>query len=41
MAGLPGAARLAPADGVVHLDPASTVFEAMLEGWATQQRAGF
>src|ERR1039458_3298384 len=41
MAGLPGAARLALADGVVHLDPASAVFEAMLEGWATQQRARF
>jgi integrase/recombinase XerD len=42
MAGLPGAAHhLALADGVVHLDPASAVFEAMLEGWATQQRARF
>ena len=41
MAGLPGVARLALADGVVHLDPASAVFEAMLEGWATQQRALF
>ena len=40
-AGLPGAARLALADGVVHLDPAPAVFEAMLEGWATQQRARF
>jgi hypothetical protein len=39
--GLPGSARLAPAAGVVHLDPASAVFEAMLEGWATQQRARF
>ena len=39
--GLPGAARLALAGGVVHLDPASAVFEAMLEGWATQQRARF
>lgn len=28
-------------DGVVHLDPASAVFEAMLEGWKTQQRARF
>ncbi len=26
---------------MVHLDPASAVFEAMLEGWATQQRARF
>jgi integrase/recombinase XerD len=41
IAGLPGAAHLALADGVVHLDPASAVFEAMLEGWATQQRARF
>ena len=41
MEGLSGVARLALADGVVHLDPASAVFEAMLEGWATQQRAGF
>jgi site-specific recombinase XerD len=36
---LPGAVhRLLPA-GVALLDPASAVFEAMLEGWATQQRA--
>ncbi len=40
-AGLPGAAGLALADGVVHLDRPSAVFEAMLEGWATQQRARF
>jgi integrase/recombinase XerD len=26
---------------VVHLDPASAVFKAMPEGWATQQRARF
>jgi site-specific recombinase XerD len=38
---LPGAAHLVLASGVVHLDPASAVFEAMLEGWATQQRARF
>lgn len=38
---LPGAAHLVLAEGVVHLDPASAVFEAMLEGWATQQRARF
>ncbi len=25
----------------MHLDPTSAVFEAMLEGWATQQRARF
>jgi hypothetical protein len=41
MTGLPGTAHLALADGVVHLDPAAAVFEAMLEGWATQQRARF
>ena len=28
-------------DGVVHLDPASAVFEAMLQGWTIQQRARF
>jgi integrase/recombinase XerD len=28
-------------EGVVHLDPAPAVFEAMLDGWATQQRARF
>jgi integrase/recombinase XerD len=38
---LPGAAHLVLASGVVHLDPASAVFEAMLEGWETQQRARF
>ncbi|MFE5872545.1 tyrosine-type recombinase/integrase [Streptomyces roseifaciens] len=36
-----GAARLVLADGVAHLDPASAVLEAMLEGWACQQRARF
>jgi hypothetical protein len=36
---LPGAAHLVLASGVVHREPASVVFEAMLEGWATQQRA--
>jgi hypothetical protein len=39
--GLPGAAHLMLADGVVHLDPETAVFEAMLEGWARQQRARF
>lgn len=29
------------ADGVIHLDPAPALFEAMLTGWATQQRARF
>jgi hypothetical protein len=38
---LPGAAHLVLASGVVHLDPASAVFEAMLEGWETQQRSRF
>jgi len=28
-------------DGVVHLDPASAVFTAMLDGWAVQQRTRF
>jgi hypothetical protein len=26
---------------VVHLDPAPAVFEAMLHGWQTQQRARY
>lgn len=38
---LPGAAHLVLADGVAHLDPPAAVFEAMLEGWQTQQRARF
>jgi site-specific recombinase XerD len=38
---LPGAAHLMLVDGVVHLDPASAVFDAMLDGWATQQRSRF
>jgi len=38
---LPGAAHLVLADNVVHLDPAPVVFEAMLEGWARQQRTRF
>ena len=40
-ADLPGAAHLVLADGVVHLDPAPAVFEAMLEGWTRQQRTRF
>ena len=40
-ADLPGAAHLMLADGVVHLDPAPAVFEAMLEGWTRQQRTRF
>ncbi|MFF7167333.1 tyrosine-type recombinase/integrase [Streptomyces sp. NPDC008086] len=38
---LPGAARLVLADGVVHLEPEPAVFEAMLDGWARQQRTRF
>jgi integrase/recombinase XerD len=41
VANLPGASHLVLADGVVHLDPESAMFEAMLEGWATQQRSRF
>ena len=40
-ADLPGAAHLVLVDGVVYLDPASAVFEALLDGWALQQRARF
>jgi hypothetical protein len=40
-ADLPGAAHLTLADGVVHLDQATAVFEAMLEGWTRQQRTRF
>jgi site-specific recombinase XerD len=40
-ADLPGAASLVLASGVVHLDPAPAVFEAMLDGWAMQQRTRF
>jgi len=38
---LPGAAHLMLCDTVAHLDPESAVFEAMLEGWARQQRTRF
>ncbi|MFF3153267.1 tyrosine-type recombinase/integrase [Streptomyces sp. NPDC057910] len=40
-ADLPGAAHLVPASGVVHLDPESAVFDAMLGGWQLQQRTRF
>jgi integrase/recombinase XerD len=40
-ADLPGAAHLVLAEGVVHLDLASAVFEAMLEGWTRQQQTRF
>ncbi|GAA2534991.1 tyrosine-type recombinase/integrase [Streptomyces koyangensis] len=38
---LPGAAHLVLVDGVVHLEPEPAVFEAMLDGWARQQRTRF
>ena len=41
VAGLPGAAGAFLPGGVVPLDRPRAVFEAMLEGWATQQRARF
>lgn len=37
----PGAARLVLADNVAPLDPEPAVLEAMLSGWARQQRARF
>lgn len=37
----PGSARSMLSDAVVHLDPMPAVFEAMLAGWARQQRARF
>ncbi|WP_129306169.1 tyrosine-type recombinase/integrase [Streptomyces sp. L2] len=40
-ANLPGAAHLVLAGGVVHLDPESATFQAMLDGWELQQRARF
>lgn len=36
---VPGSAGLVLVDGVAHLDEASAVFEAMLEGWDRQQRS--
>jgi len=41
VADLPGAAHLVLAPGLGHLDPESAVFEAMVEGWALQQRTRF
>ncbi len=38
---MPGAAHLVMVDGVVHLDPVQSVFEAMLDGWVSQQRTRF
>ena len=39
MAEVPGSARLVLVDGVVHLDEEAAVFEAMLAGWARQQKS--
>jgi site-specific recombinase XerD len=41
VADLPGAAHLTLAEKVVYLDPAPALFEAMLEGWKTQQLSRF
>ena len=41
VAGLTGSAGLELADGVVHLDSQGAMLEAMLQGWARQQRARF
>ncbi|RSN44917.1 integrase [Amycolatopsis sp. WAC 04197] len=38
---LAGAARMMLVEGVSFLDPETAVFEAMLEGWARQQRVRF
>ncbi|MET9718235.1 site-specific integrase [Streptomyces rochei] len=38
---LPGSARMVLVDNVVPLDPEPQLFEAMLEGWARQQRVRF
>ena len=38
---LPGSAHLELVEGVVHLEPERAAFEAMLDGWATQQQARF
>lgn len=34
---MPGAAHLMLIDDVIHLDPGSAVFDAMIKGWKTQQ----
>jgi len=36
---MPGSAGLVMVSGVVHMDPEAAVFEAMLTGWARQQRS--
>lgn len=38
---LPGSARMVLVDNVVPFDPEPQIFEAMLEGWARQQRVRF
>src|SRR6266702_1759786 len=38
---IPGSARLELVNGVGLLDPESAVFEAMLAGWAKEQRSRF
>ncbi|WP_102914277.1 hypothetical protein [Streptomyces cahuitamycinicus] len=38
---LPGSARMVLVDNVVPLDPEPQLFEAMLEGWARQQRVRY
>jgi integrase len=38
---MPGAARLELVDGVIHLDPKSALFAAMLAGWVRQQQTRF
>ncbi|GAB1333456.1 hypothetical protein ACE1SV_00460 [Streptomyces sp. E-15] len=38
---LPGSAHLVLASGVAYLAPEPAAFEAMLEGWALQQRTRF
>ena len=39
MGEIPGSARLVLVEGVVHLNEPQAVFEAMLQGWARQQRS--
>ena len=36
---VPGSATLLLVPGMAHLDPQRAVFEAMLDGWALQQRS--
>ncbi len=41
MCDAPGSAHLVLAENVVHLDPKPALFDAMLTGWARQQRSRF